>query len=46
MELTPEQKRKRNQRNVALALMLAAFVALIYVVTVFKLGANVLNRPL
>jgi hypothetical protein len=46
MELTPEQKRKRNQRNVALALVLAAFVALIYVVTVFKLGANVLNRPL
>jgi hypothetical protein len=46
MELTPEQKRKQNQRNVALALALAAFVALIYVVTVFKLGANVLNRPL
>ena len=46
MALTPEERKKRNQRNVALALVLAAFVALIYVVTVFKLGADVLNRPL
>jgi hypothetical protein len=46
MNLTPEELRKRNQRNLALALLLAAFVALVYVVTVVKLGANVLNRPL
>lgn len=46
MDLTPEEKRKRRQRNVALALALAAFVALVYAVTVVKLGINVMNRPL
>jgi hypothetical protein len=46
MELTPEEKRKRNQRNWALAAVLFAFVALVYFVTVAKLGANILNRPL
>jgi hypothetical protein len=46
MELTPEEKRKRRQRNVALALVLAAFVALVYAVTVVKLGINVMDRPL
>ena len=46
MDLTPEEKKKQRQRNLALAAMLAAFVALVYVVTVVKLGANVLNRPL
>jgi hypothetical protein len=46
MDLTPEEQSKRKQRNLALALALAAFVALVYLVTVVKLGANVLNRPL
>jgi hypothetical protein len=46
MSLTPEEERKRKQRNLALAAVLFAFVALIYVVTWAKLGANVLNRPL
>ena len=45
-ELTPEEKKKQRQRNLAVALILAAFVALVYVVTVVKLGGNVLNRPL
>ena len=46
MELSPEEKRKQNQRNWALAAALAAFVALVYAVTIVKLGADVLNRPL
>ena len=46
MDLTPEEKKKRSQRNWALAAALAAFVVLVYAVTVIKLGANVLNRPL
>lgn len=46
MELTPEQKKKQRQRNLALAAVLFAFVFLIYWVTVIKLGANVLNRSL
>lgn len=38
--------RARRGRNVALALGLVMFVVLIFVVTVVKLGANVLDRPL
>jgi hypothetical protein len=46
MTLTPEEKKKLKQRNWALAALLAGFVVLVYVVTVVKLGANVMNRPL
>jgi hypothetical protein len=46
MTLTPEELRKRKQRNWALAGLLVAFVALVYVVTIVKLGGNVMNRPL
>jgi hypothetical protein len=44
--LTPEEAKRRRQRNIALGLVLAAIVLLFYVVTVAKLGVNVLNRPL
>ncbi|MFC0283866.1 hypothetical protein ACFFJB_09665 [Camelimonas abortus] len=44
--LTPEQKRRRSMRNVAIAVILAAFVAVLYVVTYVKLGVNVLKRPM
>lgn len=46
MNLTPEEKKKLKQRNWALAGLLVAFVALVYVVTIVKLGGNVMNRPL
>ena len=46
MDLTPEEKRKRSQRNWAVAAVLMSFVLLVYAVTVAKLGANVMNRPL
>lgn len=46
MQLTPDEQKKRRQRNIALAVALAAFVALVYAVTVVKLGINVMNRPL
>lgn len=36
----------RRGRNIALALGLILFVALIFVVTIVRLGANVANRPL
>lgn len=45
MELTPEELRKRSQRNYAIAGALLALVVLIFVVTVVKLGANVASRP-
>jgi archaellum biogenesis protein FlaJ (TadC family) len=44
--LTQEQKRRRRARSIAIALALGAFVLLIYVVTIVKLGPAVLVRPL
>ena len=44
--LTEEQKRRRRARSIALALALGAFVVLLYVVTLVKLGPDVLRRPL
>ncbi|MEQ1754921.1 MAG: hypothetical protein ABL973_12395 [Micropepsaceae bacterium] len=46
MELTPEEKRKLSQRNWAVAIMLLVFVALVFVVTVVKLGGNVAQHSL
>jgi hypothetical protein len=40
--LTADEKRRRRARSIALALALGALVALFYVVTIAKLGANVL----
>lgn len=41
-----EFKRRRRARSIALAIILAALVALFYVVTLVRLGGNVLDRPL
>jgi hypothetical protein len=46
MSVTPEEERKRNQRNWAIAGVLFAFVVLVFVVTIVKIGGNVMNRPL
>jgi|JI102314A1RNA_FD_contig_31_4190710_length_1224_multi_1_in_0_out_0_3 hypothetical protein len=46
MELTPEEKRKLSQRNWALAGMLVAFVILVFVVTLVKLGGNIAQRAM
>ncbi|MFN3350693.1 CoxF protein [Pseudorhodoplanes sp.] len=43
--LTPEQKRARRQRSIAIAILLAVLVVLFYFVTLVK-GPGVLNRPL
>jgi archaellum biogenesis protein FlaJ (TadC family) len=44
--LTEEQKRLRRARSIAIALALGAFVVLIFLVTIVKLGPDVLRRPL
>jgi len=44
--LTEEQKRRRRARSIAIALALGALVVLFYIVTIVKLGPDVLNRPL
>jgi hypothetical protein len=44
--MTPaERKREIRKRNLAIAAVLLALVALIFVVTLVQLGANVANRP-
>jgi hypothetical protein len=40
------EAKARRGRNIALALGLVLFVVLIFVVTIVRLGANVLDRPL
>jgi len=45
-ELTPEEAKRRRQRSLAIALVLGALVVLFYVVTIAKLGPQVLQRPL
>ena len=44
--LTPEEAKRRRSRSIAIALGLAALVFLFYVVTMAKLGPQILNRPL
>ena len=46
MELTPEEQRKRSQRNYAIAGVLLALVVLIFVVTIVKIGGNIASRPM
>ena len=45
MSLTPEEQKKRNQRNWAIAGLLLAFVVIVYAVTIVKIGGNIANRP-
>jgi len=44
--LTKEQRRIRRTRSIALALVLAGFAILFYLVTIVKLGPGVMNRLL
>lgn len=43
---TEDRRKRRRQRNLAIAWTLAAFIALFFVVTIVKLGGNVANRPI
>lgn len=44
--LTPEQKRQRSRRNVAIAVSLGALAVLFWLITIFKLGGSVLDRTM
>jgi hypothetical protein len=44
--MSDEERRRRRGRSVALALVLAGLCLLFYVITIVKLGPDVLNRPL
>ena len=40
IELTPEQKKRRRARSIAIAVVLAALVVLFYAVTIAKMSVN------
>ncbi len=44
--LTPEQKRSRRARNIAIGLGVALLVVLFYAITIVRLGGAVANRTL
>jgi hypothetical protein len=44
--LTPEEQKRRRSRSIALAVALAALVALFYVLTIAKIGPQILQRPM
>jgi hypothetical protein len=43
---TPEELKRRRSRSIAIAVALGALALLFYVVTIAKMGPQVLNRPL
>jgi hypothetical protein len=46
IRLTEQQLRARRARSIAIALALGAFVVVIFLVTLVKLGSNVLTKPM
>ena len=46
IKLSEEQLRARRSRSIAIALALGAFVVVIFLVTLVRLGSNVATRPM
>ena len=44
--LSEAQRRARRSRSIAIAVALGAFVVLLFLVTIVKLGPGVVSRPL
>ena len=42
----PDPMKAKRGRNIALALGLVGFAVLVFLVTVVRLGANIIDRPL
>ncbi|SFL68238.1 hypothetical protein [Methylobacterium pseudosasicola] len=45
-QLTPAEEARRRKRSIAIALALGAWVLLFFVLTIVKLGPQILSRPL
>jgi hypothetical protein len=45
-DLTPEVQKRRRSRSIAIAVTLVGLVALFYVLTIAKLGPQVLQRAM
>jgi len=41
-----ERRQRQRRRSIAIGLALAGLAVLFYVVTIVRMGGNVLNRPL
>ncbi|TWI87617.1 hypothetical protein JM93_02184 [Roseibium hamelinense] len=46
VKLTAEQTKRRRSRSIAIAFALGALVVLFYVVTIVKMGPEIMNRAL
>ena len=46
VELTEAQKKAQRRRSIAIGLVLAAFVIIVYVGSWAKMGAALFNRPM
>ncbi|WP_417666706.1 hypothetical protein [Roseibium sp.] len=46
VKLTEAQSKRRRSRSIAIAVALAALVVLFYVVTIVKMGPDIMNRAL
>jgi len=44
--LTDSQRKAQRSRSLAIALALVAFVVIMYIVTVIKMGPAILDRPM
>lgn len=44
-DLSPEEKKRRGQRNVAIALGLTAFIVVVFLVTILKISGNIGETP-
>ena len=44
--LSPQDAKRRRSRSIAIALALGALVLLFYVITIAKMGPQVLQRPM
>jgi hypothetical protein len=44
--MTPEELKARKQRNLWIALAVAAFIVLVFAITLSQMQAAVLDRPL
>ena len=42
--MSQEALKKRNQRNIAIALSLAGFMIIVFMVTILRIGGNVAER--
>ena len=43
--MVPEEEKQRKQRNLAIAFGLLAFIVIVFLVTVLRIGGAVADRP-